>query len=956
MRGIQSDRTPSIALWLNVWFWAVVGGSSTAREPWTTSHVSGSPEPPKLYATERVYPQLQFNQPVELLPLGDTGRMILLEVGGQVYTFDDDPACDRADLALDLAPCIDQFSRALGIGVHPNFRQTREIFVCYAGDPVARPDGTRLSRFRMTTENPPQIDRQSEEILLTWASGGHNGCAIRFDSQGFLYFSAGDGARPYPPDEYDVSQDLSDLRATICRIDVNRRSENLGYSVPANNPFVNTLGARAEIWAYGFRNPWRFTIDHATGKMFCGDVGWELWELIHDVQRGGNHGWSIFEGPQPIRSDITPGPTPIIKPLIAYPHTEGLSVTGGVVYRGQALPELDGAYLYGDYVTGLLWGARAQTEGEKSQALGQASQLEWNELLAETGLKIITMTEGRDGEVLVVSFDGGIYRLVKNQLTDQSTQFPHRLSQTGLFSDTAQLSPATGVLPYTIVAPAWQSATKLCFHLGVPGHEPITIHRQQRNWKYPVGTVFAKTISRQVNHTHGPRDQKIETQLLHFDGLAWQPYTYAWNVEQSDAILVSTEGANAEFVFANVDGTGDELAKWRFQSRAECRACHSNQAGGAVGFTLANLDSLGERPVEDPIATLVDSELVIDAPDNLRPFKRLVNPTDFSATLETRARSYLATNCAHCHCRGGGGTVALDLSFDLPTSEIFAVDFPAAQGMFDLPNAKVIVPGDPYRSVLYYRLATSGTGHMPKLWSRDNDSLGLGLIHDWIRSLGQDSVDVDTEATEPIDDVWSALRLARQIELTPDRETRHQRALQLFATAGPLTRGLFERFLNPSERVARLGSNIDVNHFLNMPGNAERGRELFLNSKTQQCRTCHRLAEQGRSVGPDLDGIAKKRTRAELLESLLEPSKKIEPEYANYAVVTVDGQVITGLRIEHNLSEVVIRAADGKDHHLLTTDIEHMTAQSNSLMPIGLVAEMTAEELADLLEFLCSLK
>ncbi len=931
---------------------------TVAREPWTNSRVFGSPEPPKPYAVERVYPGLQFTQPVELLPLGDSGRMLLLEVGGQVFTFKDDPDCTQADLAIDLVPRIDSFSRAYGIGVHPNFDANRTIFVCYAGDPVARPDGTRLSRFRMTTESPPRIDPDSEEILLTWASGGHNGCAIRFDSQGYLYFSAGDGARPYPPDEYDVSQDLSDLRATICRIDVDHRAGELAYAIPKDNPFIDTRHARPEIWAYGFRNPWRFTIDNASGKIFCGDVGWELWELIHDVRRGGNHGWSIFEGPQPIRSDITPGPTPIIKPLVAYPHTEGLSVTGGVVYHGDALPELSGAYLYGDFVTGLLWGVRAKDEDETigKTVVNAASQVEWNQLLAETGLKIITMTEARDGEVLVVSYDGGIYRLVKNQLADQSSQFPRLLSQTGLFKDTARLQLASGVLPYTLTAPASQSEMKIDFAVGVPSTETITINRQQRNWKYPVGTVFSKTLFMPGPSTTETDNRKIETQLLHFDGLAWQPYTYAWNAEQSDAELVAAEGASADLQLSDANRSPNQPTSWRFASRGECRACHSNQAGGAVAFILANLASLDHQRVDDPLSALVTCGLVEQDSNNHWPVERMVDPTDASAALESRARSYLAANCAHCHCRGGGGTVALDLSFSIPTSDIFAIDFPATQGTFEIPAAKVIVPGNPYRSVLYYRMATCGTGHMPKLWTRDNDSLGLNLIHDWIKSLDDSSENVIESNVEQISDVSSALQWLHQLEQTTDGDARRQHALQALATADPLTRGLVERFLPDAERVQRLGSDIDVNYFLAATGDAARGRERFLNSKTQQCRTCHRLAEQGRAIGPDLDGIAKKRSRAELLESILDPSKKIEPEFATQAVVTVDGQVINGLRIEQTSSGVVIRSADGQDHQLTNEDIEHTSTQTQSLMPVGLATEMTTEELSDLLEFLCSLK
>lgn len=247
--------------------------TAAERVPWTTSRLIGSPDPPKEYHVQRVYPQLEFDQPVELMPLADTGKMMILEVTGKLYTFEDDPACAKPELAIDVEPLIDNFRRAFGFGVHPNFSENRQVFIVYAGNPVARPDGTRLSRFVMSDDFT--IDPNSEEILLTWHSGGHNGCAIRFDSKGLLYFSLGDGARPFPPDEYDVSQDLSDLRASICRIDVDHRDGDLPYSIPKDNPFIDTPGARPEIWAYGFRNPWRFTIDPETDRLLCGDVGWE---------------------------------------------------------------------------------------------------------------------------------------------------------------------------------------------------------------------------------------------------------------------------------------------------------------------------------------------------------------------------------------------------------------------------------------------------------------------------------------------------------------------------------------------------------------------------------------------------------------------------------------------------------------------------------------------------------
>ncbi|MEO1526239.1 MAG: PQQ-dependent sugar dehydrogenase [Planctomycetota bacterium] len=421
-------------LWL---FACLAAGVSFAedRVPWTSSRVVGTPDPPKDYRVERVYPKLEFFHAVEIAPLGNTGRMAVLDVTGRLFTFKDSQECDKADLALELKPRTENFRSSFTFALHPDFDENHQVFIVYASNPVAKPDGSRLSRFTMTMSDPPVIDPESEEVLLTWASGGHNGCAIRFDQEGLLYFSAGDGARPYPPDEYDVGQDLSDLRATICRIDVDHPEGDLPYSIPEDNPFLDTPGARPEIWAFGFRNPWRYCFVPGTNRILCGDVGWELWEMVFDVRRGGNYGWSVYEGPQPIRSDIERGPAEISKPLVSYPHTVGQSITGGVVYEGNELPELNGFYLYGDYVTGLLWGLKVDDPTAS-----------WNPVLAETGMPIITFGNDRQGEPLVVSYEGGLYKLVRNELAGQpNSSFPRRLSETGLFESITHLTPAPGV-------------------------------------------------------------------------------------------------------------------------------------------------------------------------------------------------------------------------------------------------------------------------------------------------------------------------------------------------------------------------------------------------------------------------------------------------------------------------------------------------------------------------------
>lgn len=919
------------------------------RVPWTTSRVVGSPDPPKQYHVERAYPKLEFDQPVELMSLGDTGKMMVLEVTGKLYTFDDDPNCAKAKLALEVHPLISDFRRAFGFGVHPSFDENRQVFVVYAGNPTARPNGTRLSRFAVSDDFT--IDPASEEILLTWHTGGHNGSAIRFDSKGLLYFSVGDGARPFPPDEYNVSQDLSDLRATICRIDVDNRDGDRPYSIPTDNPFVDTPGARPEIWAYGFRNPWRFTVAPGTDQILCGDVGWELWELIFDVKRGGNYGWSLFEGPQPIRTDIEPGPTPIRKPLVAYPHAIGQSVTGGLIYRGRKHPDLRGAYLYGDYVTGLLWGLRQDGD-----------QATWNPLLAETGLTIITFAESRDHEILIVSFDGAIYRLVKNESADQPSDFPSKLSETGLFASTRTLEPAAGVMAYDVAAKSYADGVDSRFVVGIPGRESIRINRRQRAWKHPKGTVFANTISRRLINGGEPKSLRVETQLLHFNGINWQPYSYLWNDEQTDADLVGSEGITKEFA---VSDDHSESVSWHVLNRAQCRSCHSRQNGGAVGFTLENLDRPNaDLGADSQVDHFIDIGVIDRRPPsdwNVRP---MVDPKDTVADLELRARSYLAANCAHCHCRGGGGTVPLDLSYSVRTDQINALDVAATQGTFGIENARVIDPGNPSRSVLFYRMATSGTGHMPKIWGRENDRSGLLLVRDWILAMDGNT---PPTGTLPIDSEAAFGETSRSLQLLSSllieqedgqKDTQRRQSIARMAKAhgNPLTEPLFERFLPPDERRKRLGPNIVPEEILAMPGDAARGRQRFLDGQTGQCVQCHRLQGSGQAVGADLDAIGKRRTRQQLLESILDPSKEVEPKFRSHQVLTADGIIVIGLKILDSEDFVVLRSADGKDHRIAKDDIESTRVQAESLMPTGLAAEMTAQELADLLEFLCSLK
>ncbi|MDO8631972.1 MAG: PQQ-dependent sugar dehydrogenase, partial [Phycisphaerales bacterium] len=263
------------------------------RQPWTTSQFEGTPEPPKAFVHESVFPRLAFPQGLELAPVPGRDRLLVVERRGKISSFPTrgDPA--MADELVDLLALHPKLDNAFSVALHPRFRETRQIFVCYAlSDGLA--DGSRVSRFTLASLDPLRADPASEEIILTWLAGGHNGATLQFGPDGFLYVSTGDGGPAAPPDLHNTGQNTSDLLSSILRIDIDRRDPGKNYRVPPDNPWANGDPAkvRPEIWAYGLRNPWRMSFDRATGHLWCGDIGWELWEMVHLIQRGGNYGWS----------------------------------------------------------------------------------------------------------------------------------------------------------------------------------------------------------------------------------------------------------------------------------------------------------------------------------------------------------------------------------------------------------------------------------------------------------------------------------------------------------------------------------------------------------------------------------------------------------------------------------------------------------------------------------------
>ncbi|MEE9211353.1 MAG: PQQ-dependent sugar dehydrogenase, partial [Phycisphaeraceae bacterium] len=284
----------------------------------------------------------------------------------------------------------------LGLAFHPGFKDNRQVFLHYSAH---RPVRNVLARFVMDRKRQ-LIEPASEQVLLevTQRWGNHNGGMIEFGPDGYLYLALGDGGAANDP--LGSGQDKSTLLGAILRIDVDHRDPPKAYAVPNDNPFVGDRGARPEIWAYGLRNVWRFSFDRQTGDLWAGDVGQNQWEEIDLIQRGGNYGWNYREGKHDFRPPSDGLPHNLIEPIVDHARHEAKSITGGYVYRGTRIPELVGAYVYGDYVTGLIWALRYDGRNvDGPVVLGRVPE-------------IASFGEDRDGEIYIVSLRGRIFKLM----------------------------------------------------------------------------------------------------------------------------------------------------------------------------------------------------------------------------------------------------------------------------------------------------------------------------------------------------------------------------------------------------------------------------------------------------------------------------------------------------------------------------------------------------------------
>jgi uncharacterized repeat protein (TIGR03806 family) len=711
------------------------------REPWTTSRVIGSPEPPPPYRLRNAFPKLKFDEALELSIIPGCDRWVVAERKGKIYTISTDPKKARKELLVDVGRTV------YGVVMHPQFMKNGHFFVSSVLDPDKEiPDGSRISRFKAHKTDPPQADRKTEKVILTWPSGGHNGGCLRFGPDGYLYLGTGDGSGI--ADGLNTGQDISDLLAALVRIEVDKHDKGRNYRVPPDNPFVKHKGARPEVYAYGLRQPWKYSFDTANGDLWVGEVGQDLWESIYKIQKGGNYGWSVREGSHPFRIDRKVGPTPILPPIVEHPHSEFRSLTGGYVYHSKRLPELKGAYVYGDFDTGRVWMLRY--DGKKVRDHRE---------LARSTIRIVAWGQDHGGDVYALDFiGGGIYRLVKSPPPSaKAPKFPDKLSETGLFESTRDLKPAKGLIPYSVAAELWSDGASKERYLAIPGNGKIeydaVIYPQPApgalpGWKFPDNTVLVKTFFLDVADGKAKGRRRLETRLLHahrYPGTeevgdaVWNGYTYVWNEEQTDAELLDAKGLDRKYTVRDPKApAGKREQVYHFPSRTECTMCHTVTAKYALGVNTQqmNKDHDYGGVMANQLATFEHIGLFNKPlPKKPEELPRLVDPHDKSQKLDLRARSYLHANCAHCHRKWGGGISDFQLLATLSLKETGIVNTRPGQGTFDLKDPRIVVPGEPERSLLLHRMRLLGLGRMPHIASNVVDAEAAELIEKWIKEM-----------------------------------------------------------------------------------------------------------------------------------------------------------------------------------------------------------------------------
>ncbi len=707
------------------------------------------------YRAEDAFAGITFSQPLGLVvPPGETDRLFVIEKTGRIQVIANLGSTPVKQLFLDLTSRVlvnDSTEEGLlGLAFHPDFATNRYFYVFYTTTTTTSA-GTgrhdRLSRFTALASPATNADILATEVPMISQydeASNHNGGDLHFGSDGYLYVSLGDEGGGN--DSFDNSQRIDkDFFSGMLRIDVDRRPGNLApnshasvhagtYAVPADNPFVGATSfngasvvpskVHTEYWAVGLRNPWRFSIDAPTGRIIVGDVGQDTREEVDLITRGGNYGWNYREGTIAGPRASPPAGAVFIEPLWDTDRNTASSITGGVVYRGTRFAQLFGKYVYGDYPSGRIFAMTFPASGPV-----QVQTILTDSSPAGFG------ADPRNGDILFASIGTGKIRRLVYDSTATGTSLPATLSATGAFSDLASLSPSPGVVPYSPNISFWSDYAVKRRWFSVPALADKITFDADGNWTFPAGTVWVKHFDLELTRGDPSTARRLETRFIVKTASGVYGVTYRWNTAQTEATLVPEDGAT-EAITIN-DGGTMRTQTWRYPSRAECLQCHTPAGGQALSFNTAQLNRsalYGASTVNQLSALAAAGYFTSSIPDPTT-LRALAPAGDNTATIEYRARSYLAANCSQCHQPGGPSQGYWDARIATPTNNAGIVGGPLVNQAGDSAN-RVIAPGDTAHSMLLTRIGKRGTGQMPPLASNELDQAAINLITSWINGPG----------------------------------------------------------------------------------------------------------------------------------------------------------------------------------------------------------------------------
>jgi glucose/arabinose dehydrogenase len=745
------------------WPWQVGAQGPLQRVPNATLAMPPSP-PTSGYTSTNAFGTMVFTNPVNIVSApGDTNRLFIVERAGRIVVITNLAAPTRT-IFMDITDRVTTSGRdtdvsdeqgLLGLVFHPGYATNRLFYVFYTGT-LNGLENDILASFQISDGDPNQGDPASAVDFITQLHDdpiasyiNHHAGDLHFGPDGCLYVSLGDGGGAFG--QFGHTQRIDqDFFSAILRIDVNNLPGNLppnpnaslpsltNYSIPADNPFVgattfnglpiNTNAVRTEFWAVGMRNPWRFTFDEATGDCYLGHVGQSTLEWIDLVSKGANMGWNYFEGYlQWTNSSDIPAGFVWTPPLTQYGHTNGrIAVIGGIVYHGSQLPQLYGAYLYGDLGSGEIFALRhsGATVTENTVIMTDPSAL-----LATFG------TDPSNGDPLYAALHHGIDSTINRIIYDGATNgapLPPTLADTGVFTDPSALVTATGIVPYNINVPFWSDNAIKTRWFSIPNTNLTIGFNAAGAWSFPTGTVWIKHFELQLTNGVPASNHRLETRLLVKNAIGVYGVTYRWGDSLTNATLVPESGMDESFVLDNGGGILCTQV-WHYPSRAECLTCHSPASGYALGFTTAQLNHLrdyGSGPTNE-IGALSDAGYFDTNVTGIHLLPALAAATNTAVSLEFRVRSYLAANCSQCHQPATVVPARWDARLSTPTPQAGIINGPLVDNGGSTNN-HVVTPGSLANSILFSRVANLGPDHMPPLATSVVNAQAVALLAAWI--------------------------------------------------------------------------------------------------------------------------------------------------------------------------------------------------------------------------------